>query len=317
MHTLESLLGDFLEHLEIERGRSPKTLQNYDFYLTRFIDWASKRSLKYPGNIDSELIRQFRLHLNRFRTPNGELSKKTQNYHLIALRSFLKYLAKRDIKTLASEKIELSKQEDREIAFLLPDEIERLLAAPTIDTNAADIIRLRDIAILETLFSSGMRVSELISLLKEAINLKTGEFGIRGKGGKIRIVFLSEKAKKSLSAYLQARKDMQPELFVSHDRGSETRGGGTENHTPLTARSVQRIIKKYAKIAGIVKKITPHVLRHSFATDLLGNGADIRSVQSMLGHASITTTQIYTHVTNKELRNVHKNFHGKKRKSAL
>jgi len=307
--TLSNLLQQFLEYLEIEKNRSPRTLRNYHFYIQRFIDWRKNED---PKTISGEEIRSFRIWLNRFVDERGELLKKnTQNYHLIALRSFLKFLAKLDIKSLSAEKIELMKMPDREVSFLLPDEVKRLLEAPYKMPNRDPLITLRDKAILEFLFCSGMRVSELASLKKEDINLERDEFTVQGKGGKNRIIFLSEPAKKHIKAYLHKRKDMSPWLFVAHDK--KTNSGIFDEDLALTTRSIQRIVQKYSKVAGITKKVTPHTLRHSFATDLLANGADIRSVQSMLGHASITTTQLYTHITNKGLKKVYKKFHGKKK----
>lgn len=307
---IKKLAQDFLDYLEIEKGRAPNTVENYKFYLKRFFIWSE---VKDPAKIDQNMVRNFRLWLNRQKDSNGQpLKKNTQNYHLIALRAFLKYLAKRDEKTLAPEKIELAKMPDRQIEFLEGSELEAFLEAPeTIDQP--EIIKLRDKAILETLFCTGLRVSELAGIKKEDINLNKDEFTVRGKGSKLRVVFLSNSAKHWLDKYLKARKDMSEFLFTNHDKAGIKRNK-TKEDKGLTPRSVQRIVQKYAKIAGITKKITPHVLRHSYATDLLANGADIRSVQTMLGHSSITTTQIYTHVTDKQLREVYKNFHGKKRK---
>jgi len=299
----------FLEYLEVEKGRSIKTIENYDFYLSRFFTWAK---ITKPDQINLDNVRTFRLWLNRQADRNGKtLEKTTQNYHLIALRSFLKYLAKNDIKTLASEKIELAKIPTRQVDFLEGSDLERLLAAP-LKTDEAIIIKLRDKAILELLFSTGLRVSELANLKKDNINLAKEEFTVRGKGSKLRIVFLANQAGYCLKQYFQARRDLSPYMFVRHDRAK-----GKEEPKNLTPRSIQRLIQKYTKAAGITKTVTPHTLRHSFATDLLINGADIRSVQAMLGHASITTTQIYTHITNQQLREVYKNFHGqdKKKKS--
>lgn len=304
MANIDELIKQFLEYLEIEKNRSTKTVQNYDFYLKRFSKWAGNIS---PSAITLEKIRQYRLWLNRFKDVKGEsLKKNTQNYHLIALRAFLKYLAKRDIKTLSPEKIELGKMPERVVDFLDGADLERLLEAP-LKLNLPEIIMYRDKAILEVLFSTGLRVSELVSLKREQINLKRDEFTVRGKGNKLRVVFLSEQAKSWLKKYLDLRQDTSPYLFVPYDRAHK-------DCESLTSRSIERLVCKYAKLAGITKKVTPHTLRHSFATDLLMNGADIRSVQAMLGHSSITTTQIYTHITNQQLRDVHKAFHGKRRK---
>jgi integrase/recombinase XerD len=306
---LQKLIQEFLEYLEIEKGRASNTISNYKFYLQRFLTWSK---INDPSKISHDITRNYRLWLNRQKDQSGQPFKKnTQNYHLIALRAFLKYLAKRDIKTLAPEKIELAKMPDRQIEFLEGSELEAFLEAPeTIDQP--QIIKLRDKAILETLFSTGLRVSELAGLKIDDINLKKDEFTVRGKGSKLRIVFLSNQAKHYLDSYLKARKDMSQYLFTNHDKAGKKRNKTSEDKG-LTPRSIQRIVQKYAKIAGITKKITPHVLRHSYATDLLSNGADIRSVQTMLGHSSITTTQIYTHVTDKQLRQIYKNFHGRKR----
>ncbi|OGH72335.1 MAG: hypothetical protein A2921_00755 [Candidatus Magasanikbacteria bacterium RIFCSPLOWO2_01_FULL_43_20b] len=315
--TLSKYLIDFLEYLEIEKNRSQQTVRNYDFYLKRFIGWFGDKS---PKKLEAENVRQYRLWLNRLADAHGDsLRKNTQNYHLIALRSFLKYLAKRDVRTLAAEKIELMKMPDREVSFLEGSDLNRLLEAPlankiqdtnneTQTTGDAVLIKYRDKAILEMLFSTGLRVSELVGLKKDKVNLEKEEFTIMGKGRKSRVVFLSEQARYWLKKYLETRQDMNQYLFVSHDKRS-----GKTLEQPLTPRSVQRLVQKYARAAGITKPVTPHTLRHSYATDLLQNGADIRSVQTMLGHSSITTTQIYTHITDKELKNIYKKFHGKQR----
>lgn len=312
---IDKNINDFLEYLEIEKGRSRNTIENYLFYLKRFSNWAKDKEIKSIEAVSQKNIKEYRLWLNRLVDTNGNyLKNNTQNYHLIALRAFLKYLAKQDIKALAPEKIELAKMPMRQVDYLEEDDLSRIIKAP-IDKAAEDkipLIKLRDKAILELLFSTGMRVSELVGLKKDNINFKKDEFSIRGKGSKLRVVFLSEDAKVWLKKYLDKRKDINPYLFVSHDRASKKRDATFEKEIPLTARSVQRIIEKYAKIAGITKKVTPHTLRHSYATDLLMNGADIRSVQAMLGHSSITTTQVYTHITDKQLREVHKKFHNKK-----
>jgi len=303
---MKKYIQQFLEYLEIERGRSINTIANYDFYLQRFLKFSK---IKSPAQINLELIRKYRIWLNRQTDERGrELKKSTQNYHLIALRSFLKYLSKRDIKSLAPEKIELAKMPERQVDFLEGDDLERLLEAPT-KTTEAKVIQLRDKSILELLFSTGLRVSEISKLKKDDINLEKEEFTIRGKGGKLRVVFLSNQSKYWLKQYLQSRKDLSPSLFVRADKAK-----GKTEPGDLTPRSIQRLIKKYAKIAGITKKVTPHTMRHSFATDLLINGADIRSVQSMLGHSSITTTQIYTHITNQQLKEVYKTFHQRKKR---
>ncbi len=296
----------FLSYIEVERNKSLLTRRNYDHYLTTFI---TVTRLTRPEQISLDDIRDFRLWLNRQISARGNsLKKSTQNYYLIALRSFLKYLAKQDVKAMAAEKIELAKTSDRQVSFLEGDDLERFLNAP-MQPHAQSLVAIRDKAILELLFSSGLRVSELANLKQDNLNLKKDEFTIRGKGDKLRVVFLSSAAKKWIALYLQKRHDGSPYLFVRHDRA----GKRTSESKPLTPRSIQRLVDHYTKAAGITKKVTPHTLRHSFATDLLMNGADIRSVQAMLGHASIQTTQIYTHVTNPQLREIYKKHHGKGR----
>lgn len=301
---LKELKKEFLEHLEIEKNRSKKTLENYDHYLRRFLTITK---ITQPSQITDEVVRRFRLQLNRQEELGGKALKKvTQNYHIIALRAFLKYLAKRDIQTLAAEKIELGKQEEREVSFLEPEELKKLVSAP----SGSSLAELRDRAILETLFSTGLRVSELCALNIDDIDLNRGEFSVRGKGGKVRVVFLSDTAKAVLNTYLDKRSDVDEALFIRVPRDESFE---KYENLRLTPRSIQRIVRKCAIKAGIIgKKVTSHTLRHSFATDLLRNGADIRSVQALLGHASVTTTQIYTHVTDRQLRGVHKKFHGKK-----
>ena len=299
--TLHALMRQYLEYLEIERGRSLKTIENYERYLKRFL---TASNAKEPNDITDELIRNFRLWLNRQNAGNRDghqetLKKKTQNYYLIAIRSFLKYLRKRGIESYSPEKIELAKVAERTIDLLTSTDLRRLLGAP----NGDSVKELRDKAILELFFSTGLRLSELCSLGRD-IDLTRDEISIRGKGEKVRVVFISEDAKKAINAYLKKRTDMGDALFVNTSRVD---GGATR----LTPRSIERMVKFYAAKAGIMDKVTPHILRHSFATDLLQNGADIRSVQMMLGHSSIVTTQIYTHITDSELRNVHKKFHGK------
>lgn len=303
---LSSFLRPYLEYLEIEKGRSALTIRNYEFYLQRFIEWAKD---PMANAVDSEIVRQYRLYLNRLEDPKrGPLKKNTQNYHLIALRSFLKYLTRNDVETMAPEKIELAKQGSREPSFLDATDLERLLNAPTA-SEAAPVIKSRDRAILELFFSTGMRVSELANLKKDQIRLDRDEFSVRGKGDKVRVVFLSHQARHYLKEYLDRREDETPYLFVRHDRAKN----GAADVTPITSRSIERLVRHYASAAGIPKKVSPHTLRHSFATDLLMNGADIRSVQAMLGHSSITTTQIYTHVTNQQLKEVHSAFHARRR----
>lgn len=290
MDGIIKLKKQFLEYMEIERGRALKTVDNYNRYLLSFVAFSK---IKKPTGINDEAVRQYRLYLNR-----KGLKKKTQNYHLIALRSFLKYLAKKGVKSLAPERIELAKTGERQVDFLRYEELVRLLEA----TKGSSFKSLRDRAILELLFSTGLRVSELCRLDREDIDLKKGDFSVRGKGDKIRLVFLSERAKSALKSYLEKRTDTNEPLFVNF-----------RNFSRLTPRSMERLVHYYAIKAGITKKVSPHTLRHSFATDLLENGADIRSVQMLLGHSSITTTQIYTHITDRQLLEVHKAFHGKRR----
>ncbi len=306
---IHELIRDFGDYLEIEKNRSKRTRENYGFYLGRFADWALEKGIAKASAVTLDSVRQFRLWLNRLEDQYGQpLKKNTQNYHLIALRAFLKYLSKRDIETLAAEKIELAKQPDRHVEFLEPKEIERLLDAP-MKAQGPDIVRLRDRTILELLWSTGLRVSELCSLKLGDINFNRSEFTVKGKGSKYRVVFCSEDAKAWIKKYQEARRDMSPMLFVSHDRAAH----GRDEMSGLTPRSVQRIVEHYRQLAGITKSISPHTLRHSFATDLLMNGADLRSVQSLLGHASVTTTQIYTHITDSHLKEVYKAFHDKRK----
>src|SRR3989344_1548525 len=299
---LQKYYIQFLECLEVERNRSRLTLRNYDHYLKRFVEFCAKQGVTDPSDVDLELVRSFRLHLNRLLQKEKNLKIITQNYHLIALRSFLKYLAKRDVKSLAAEKIELPKTPARTVEFLDIEDVERLIKAT--DDEESKLTRLRDRAILETLFSTGLRISELVALKRDNLNLKRGEFAVRGKGDKMRLVFLSHRAIETINQYLKERQDNSKALFIRHDAKESVEKqleSMSEQMSGLTARSIQRVIKKYAKLAGIMKKITPHTLRHSFATDLLTNGADLRSVQELLGHSSISTTQIYTHLTNKRL----------------
>lgn len=295
-------MREYLEYLEIERGRSKKTIDNYNRYLRRFLTCSG---VAEPADITDEIVRTYRLRLNR-----DNLDRHTQNYHLIALRGFLKYLVKRNVKALPPETIELAKTSQRDIAVVDEGDLDRLLDAPR-DKNTFS--SLRDRALLELLFSTGLRVSELCSLDRDMVNPKKAEFSIRGKGGKIRVVFVSEDTRAALKEYLDKRGDVAPALFVSMPRGSSA-SAKMKEPSRLTPRTVERIIKHYAIKAGISKKVTPHTLRHMFATDLLINGADIRSVQQMLGHASVATTQIYTHITDRQLREVHQAFHGRQRK---
>lgn len=292
---------DFIEHLEVEGGRMPRTAENYEFYLNRFVEFAGDIT---PPEITSELLRKYRLWLNRYRAADGEtLAMITQSYHLIALRGFLKYFSKRDIPSLAPDKIELPKTHRKQVTFLHYDEVLRLLEQINTDEENG----LRDRAILELLFSSGLRVSELVNLNRDHINTKRREFMVRGKGQKDRPVFISEAAADWVEQYLAVRQDTLAPLFISYSKNVEANTSG--DYRRLTARSIQRMVSKYARLAGITKHVSPHTMRHSFATDLLMNGADLRSVQSMLGHSNIATTQIYTHVTDAHLKDVYEKFH--------
>ncbi|MBX4187787.1 MAG: tyrosine-type recombinase/integrase [Candidatus Doudnabacteria bacterium] len=305
----------YLEYLEIERNRSKLTLRNYDHYLRRFVDFCLKYGIKDPEEVDLEMVRSYRLFLNRLEEHGKPLKIITQNYHLIALRSFLKYLSKRDIKSLTAEKIELPKAPSRQVEFLETNDVARLIEATEQEKDKQT--KLRDKAILELLFSTGLRISELCNLQKDSINTKRREFSVRGKGDKIRLVFLSDRAISAMEEYLKVRDDNSKALFIRHDHKESVEKqmkSFSEKATGLTPRTVQRVIKKYAKLAGIMKKITPHTLRHSFATDLLTNGADIRAVQELLGHSSISTTQIYTHLTNRRLKDVYDKYHNEKHK---
>lgn len=306
---ISDLIEDFLEHLEIEGGRSQKTVENYRLYLERFLDIAleitGKAELK-ASDIDKELLRKYRLKLNRYGSENGgdDLKAITQAYHLIALRGFLKYLVRRDIKSLDPSLVELPKVTRKQVTFLHYDEVEDMLEQIDLSTESG----LRDRAIIELLYSGGLRVSELVWLNRDSINLSKKEFMVRGKGSKDRPIFISDACADRLADYLAARTDSLPALFLNNSRNLQV-VDTSGNYRRITARSVERIVEKYARMAGITKHVSPHTLRHSFATDLLMNGADIRAVQSMLGHADISTTQIYTHVTDAHLREVHKKFH--------
>ena len=302
MYLSEAII-DYLEYMEIEQNRSQKTIENYHHYLNRLVEFADDVEVK---KIDAELVRKWRLWLNRFKDEHGdELSKTTQNYHLIALRSFLTYLSKRGIESLTPEKIELARVKRKQVTFLSPEELERILEKPDVETD----VGLRDRAILELLFSGGLRVSELVNLDRDHINLKRKEFMVRGKGQKDRPIFISDGAAHWLKHYLDKRADTNKPLFIRYSGSRELTNDG--EFMRLTARSVQRMVQNYARAAGITKKVSPHTLRHSFATDLLMNGADLRSVQSLLGHSNISTTQIYTHVTDPHLKKVHEKFHNK------
>ena len=295
MDQIEKLLSDYLNYLEIEKNRSPKTSENYKHYLSVFLKFSGAKS---PADITESVVTEFRKVLAR-----KDLKKLTQSYYVIAIRNFLKYLAKRDIRAISPEKIELPKTPSRQIETIEYGDLERLLAAPKGDSLRA----LRDKAILETFFSTGLRLAELCSLSRY-VDIRRGELSVRGKGDKLRVVFLAESTKKAIETYLAKRTDAEEKLFVSINKSGKVIG-------PITPRAVQRLVATRAKQAGIPGNVHAHQLRHSFATDLLMNGADIRSVQALLGHANISTTQVYTHLTDKQLREVHEAFHGKRRLS--
>jgi len=308
MNIKEAVLR-FLEYCELDKNLSQKTVKMYGYYLSFFQDWLIKTYNDenfQVEKIDENIIRNFRLFLSHnYKNPfKGQLKRQTQNYFLVALRSFFRYLIKQKLKVMSPEMIELGKQRDRTIKFLLPEELEKLFNV----VDVSSIVGLRDRAILEVLFSTGLRVSELVSLNREQVNIESGEFGVIGKGGKARVVFLSKKAKEWLKKYLEKRNDPYSPLFIRYS-GPKAKEGLTNEKLRLSVRSVERMIDKYRKKAGILFRIGPHVLRHSFASDLLSHGADLRSVQEMLGHKNISTTQIYTHVTNTRLREIHEKFH--------
>ena len=307
---ISELVADFLESLEIEKGRSTKTVENYGLYLARFIDLITEdfegQEMIKPSDITPEILRRFRLKLNRFSDNQNKerLSALTQSYHLIALRGFFKYLAKRGIKSLDPSLIDLPRAAKKQVTFLHFDEIERLLAEIPLDTESG----LRDRAIIELLFSGGLRVSELCSLNRDSINLERREFMVRGKGKKDRAIFIDKSTAECIEDYLNMRTDTLPALFLNNSANQQI-PSTSGDFRRLTPRSIERIVQKYTRLAGITKHVTPHTMRHSFATDLLMNGADIRSVQSLLGHANISTTQIYTHITDPHLKEVHEKFH--------
>ena len=307
---ISELVADFLESLEIEKGRSTKTIENYGLYLARFIDLITEdfegQEMIKPSDITPEILRRFRLKLNRFSDNQNKerLSALTQSYHLIALRGFFKYLAKRGIKSLDPSLIDLPRAAKKQVTFLHFDEIERLLAEIPLDTESG----LRDRAIIELLFSGGLRVSELCSLNRDSINLERREFMVRGKGKKDRPIFIDKSTAECIEDYLNMRTDTLPALFLNNSANQQI-PSTSGDFRRLTPRSIERIVQKYTRLAGITKHVTPHTMRHSFATDLLMNGADIRSVQSLLGHANLSTTQIYTHITDPHLKEVHEKFH--------
>ncbi len=315
MSPIEKSLNDYLAYLEVEKNRSPKTRENYEHYLRKFLAFAK---IKSPEDITENIVRDFRIALSRPSPDEARepLKKITQSYYVIAIRNFLKYLARHDRKVLSAEKIELPKIARRQIEVLDYKELERLISAP----QGGSLRELRDRAVLETFFSTGLRLAELCAL-DRYLDLERGEISVRGKGEKLRIVFLSENAKKAIKNYLEKRGDADPALFVSLPKSSKALPTGRQVKAKssnvlgrITPRAVERLMNFWAAKAGIPKKVHPHQLRHSFATDLLLNGADLRSVQELLGHANIATTQVYTHITNKELREVHEAFHGRRRK---
>jgi len=307
--SINSLIIDFLEYLEVEKGRSTITAKNYNHYLKTFSSFAKEKGVEDPKEITLDLVTKYRLSMNRVKKP---ISKSTQNYYLIALRSFLKYLGKKNIASLSFDKVELAKTSERQVSFLNHDELDTLFSKPNLKTLHGK----RDKAILNLFFSTGLRVSELANLKKNDINLETGEFSVKGKGGKVRVVFIDGEAQESLKQYLSNRQDQSNFLFVSYGHTNQPKSEirNQKSELGMTPRSVQRMIQKYAKAAGITKKVSPHTLRHSFATDLLQSGADLRAVQKLLGHSSVMTTEIYTHVTDQHLKEVHQAFHGLRRR---
>jgi site-specific recombinase XerD len=296
MADIQKLLNDYLNYLEIEKNRSIKTRENYERYLKAFLNFGKIKSEK---DVTPDVVREFRLYLAR-----QGIKKNTQSYYIIALRNFLKYLIKRDIDVLSPDKIELPSIPPRQIAIIDYEDLERLLEAP----KGSDLRSLRDKAIIETLFSTGLRISELCSL-NRYFDIDRGEISVRGKGGKLRLVFLSKRAKKAIKNYLDKRPDTDEALFVNLTKAKTPKVVGR-----IIPRAVQRLVDFYSRKAGIPEKVHPHMIRHCYATDLLMGGADLRSVQELLGHANISTTQIYTHLTNKELREVHQAFHSRRRK---
>jgi site-specific recombinase XerD len=315
--SIDKLIIDFLEYIQVHKGYSALTIQEYEHFLLHFSKWLNDNypTVKNPEDLSLDIVSKYRVYLARLKTKNGKYLKQiTQSYYIIAIRSFLRYLlVQRDINTLSPDKIELPKQGQRLVNFLSIEQIDRLLKSPQItDENGINIIGLRDKAILETLFSTGMRVSEISRLNRDQVDLQRQEFGIRGKGNKVRVVFLSDTAVHWIKEYLNQRDDHYQPLFIRYGgpgiKGIIDKKG---EKLRLSVRSIQRIVDFYAKKSGLPLKVTPHVIRHSFATDLLIAGADLRSVQEMLGHASIRTTQVYTHVTNKHLKDIHKAFHSR------
>ncbi len=306
---ISQAIDNFLQHLELEKNRSLHTIESYAHYLNRFATWAEEQKLSDLASVTEDHILKYRQFLNRLEVKDGaKLSKATQNYHLIALRSWFRYLNKHGAESIVADRIDLPKSETRQIQFLEHEELVRLLEQPNPKTSSG----MRDLAILHTLFSTGLRVSEIAALNRDQVNLDRGEFAVIGKGRKERIVFLSDEAKLWLNGYFKTRVDDDPAAFIRQKDPIPEERQEKDRSLRLTDRSIERIVAGYAKKAGIVKTVTPHTLRHSFATDLLMNGANIRDVQAMLGHASLNTTQIYTHVTNAHLKDVHAAFHGRR-----
>lgn len=289
-------IEEFLRYCRTAKGFSPHTVRNYDHYLSALSGWATENQITTTNQLSADDVMDFQLHLQE---KNPSLSKQTLNYYLIAVRAWLKYLIGRDVKVMPPDKVTLAKTSSRQIHFLEPDEVRRLIEAEDPGSKTT----LRDKAVLELLYSSGLRMSELTSLTRNAVNIERGEFSVKGKGGKVRLVFLNSEAKTTLAAYLKSRNDEAAPLFLANRTTRDKKAA------PINARSIQRLLKRQALLAGITKPVTPHTLRHSFATNLLRNGADLRSVQAMLGHSSVTTTQLYTHVTDKGLREVFERFH--------
>lgn len=299
---LEEYIEKFLVYCEIEKNQSKLTIRNYRHYLKRFSEWSK---IEDPADINIKIIHSYRLFLNRYETPRGEnLSKQTQTYHIIALRSFLKWLIRQDNPYLAPEKVDVPKTPNRQVEFLLPEEIENLLNKPDI----TKINGLRDRAILETIYASGLRISELVGLNRDQVNTERKEFSVRGKGRKVRLVFLTDRSAEWIEKYLNKRQDNFKPLFISHSRNLKIDIGEDEK-ARLSPRAIQAMVEKNSHLAGIVKQVTPHTLRHSFATTLLSNGANLRAIQELLGHSSITTTQVYTHVSSAELKKIHQTCH--------
>lgn len=306
---LVEYITDFLEYCELDRGLSPLTVKMYGYYLESFAGWLAQANKAItPGQLNEDIIRSYRLYLSRYVNPvKGPLAKSTQNYFLIAIRAFLRFLNRKGVKTLAADQIDLGKGRDRQIKFLTRDQLDKLVMMIDTSTDRG----LRDRAILELLFSTGLRVAELVKLDKDKIDLKSRELGIIGKGGRARVVFISDRAAESLSRYLTTRRDSAKALFINYRAGKEGEEEVSGEKRRLTAWSVEWMVRKFAGKAKLPIRPTPHTLRHLFATDLLRNGADLRSVQELLGHKNVATTQIYTHVTNPQLRSVFDKFHGK------